>query len=125
MTAAIRRLSPQPGQLFIVLGTTTPYQFMRPFQNLRAFAKFDIYRTGLWSRLPMGYNMMEDHGVSSLLAACKSQNIYFISNNKANELFAKYCAEHYQSNAVFTHVLGEPQADFNVYAIKLKPLKKS
>ena len=72
----------------------------------------------------MGYTMMEDHGLSSMIDACKSQNVFFISNNKANELFAKYCSEHYQSNAVFTHVLGEPQADFNVYAIKLKPLKR-
>ncbi len=126
IAAAIKRLTPQPGQLFIVLGTTTPYQFMRPFQNLRStFARFDIYRTGLWSRLPIGYTMMEDHGASSMLDACKSQNVFFISNNTANELFAKFCSEHYQSNAVFTHVLGEPQADFDVYTIKLTPKKKS
>lgn len=126
ITTAIKRLNPQPGQLFIVLGTTTPYQFMRPFQNLRStFARFDMYRTGLWSRLPMGYTMMEDHGVSSLLDACKSQNVFFISNNKANELFAKFCAEHYQSNVIFTHLFGEPQADFDVYRIKMTPLKKS
>jgi hypothetical protein len=126
VAAAIKRLNPQPGQLFIVLGTTTPYQFMRPFQNLRStFSRFDIYRTGLWSRLPMGYTMMEDHGLSSMIDACKSQNVFFISNSKTNELFAKFCSEHYQSNAVFTHVLGEPQADFDVYRIKLTPLKKS
>lgn len=126
VAAAIKRLNPQPGQLFIVLGTTTPYQFMRPFQNLGStFSRFDIYRTGLWSRLPMGYTMMEDHGLSSMIDACKSQNVFFISNSKTNELFAKFCSEHYQSNAVFTHVLGEPQADFDVYRIKLTPLKKS
>ena len=123
---SIRMLNPQPGQLFVVLGTATPYQYMLPFQNLRTtFSRFDIYRTSLWGRLPLGYNMLENHGIGSLLVACKSQNVFFISNAKTNELFAKFCSEHYQSNAVFTHEFGDPKSDFNVYRVKLKPQIRS
>lgn len=125
ITEAIKVLNPQPGQLFVVLGTSTPYQFMRPFQNPRnSFATFDIYRTSLWGRLPVGYNMLENHGFSSLLDACSSRNVYFISNPKANELFAKFCAEHYQTNATFTRVFGDPNAEFDVYSLKLARTKK-
>ncbi len=125
ITVAIKALNPQPGQLFVVLGTSTPYQFIRPFQNLRdSFATFDIYRTSLWGRLPVGYNMLENHGFSSLLDACRSRNVFFISNPSANNLFTKFCAEHYQTSAVFTHVFGDPNVDFDVYSLKLTPRKK-
>lgn len=122
ITKAIRRLNPQPGHLYIVLGTAAPYQYMRPFQNLRNyFSRFDIYRTGLWGILPNGYDMLENHGISSLLDACKSQNVYFVSDQKTNQLFADFCAEHYQHRPIFVCVFADPNADFEVYRLKFKP----
>ncbi|MBX9948518.1 MAG: hypothetical protein K2Y39_05115 [Candidatus Obscuribacterales bacterium] len=123
ITQAIQRLNPQPGHLYIVLGTAAPYQYMRPFQNLRKyFSRFDIYRTSLWGILPSGYNMLENHGISSLYDACKSQNVYFVSDQKTNQLFADFCAEHYKYRPLFICVFADPSADFEVYRIKFKPI---
>jgi|GEM_PF-6182663 len=120
---AIQRLNPQPGHLYIVLGTSAPYQYMRPFQNLRKyFANFDIYRTGLWGILPVGYDMLESHGITNLLDACKSQNVYFVSDQKSNQLFAEFCAEHYKHRPIFICVFADPSADFEVYRMKFKPM---
>lgn len=123
ISGAIKRLNPQPGQLYIVLGTAAPYQYMRPFQNMREyFSHFDIYRTSLWGILPSGYNMLENHGISSLLDACKSQNVYFVSDQRTNQLFAEFCAEHYKYRPLFISVFADPEADFEVYRLKFKPL---
>jgi hypothetical protein len=109
--------------LYIVLGTSAPYQYMRPFQNLRKyFANFDIYRTGLWGILPVGYDMLESHGITNLLDACKSQNVYFVSDQKSNQLFAEFCAEHYKHRPIFVCVFADPGADFEVYRMKFKPM---
>lgn len=123
ISQAIQRLNPQPGHLYIVLGTSAPYQYMRPFQNLRKyFSHFDIYRTSLWGILPSGYNMLENHGISSLFDACKSQNVYFVSDQRTNQLFADFCAEHYKHRPQFICVFADPSADFEVYRIKFKPI---
>lgn len=118
--SAIRRLDPRPGQMYIVLGTDAPYQYMRPFQNLIPyFAKFDIYRTSLWGVLPIGFNMLENHGMSTIVGACKSQDVFFLSNEEMNQLLAKFLHEHYSLRTTFVPIFSEPAADLRVYRIKV------
>ncbi len=122
LKAAIPVLAPKPQQLFIVIGTDTPYQYLRPFQNPRQyFSNFDIYRTSLWGRVPVGENMLKAHGYSNLFEACKSPDVFFISNPKANALFARFLEEHYQMKSEFTLVNSAPNIDIEVYSLKLSP----
>lgn len=118
--AAITTLKPRSEQLYVVLGTTTPYQFMLPFQNLRRqFTDFHIYRTSLWSRMPVGDEMLRKHGFKSLKDACQSPNVLFISSPSANERFAQFCKEHYGMEVRFTQVFEERMLDLQVYKLQL------
>jgi len=117
---AIKNLKPTPDQLYIVLGTTTPYQFIRPFENLRTFfSGFDIYRTSLWSRMPAGDGMLKKHGFRDLKEACNSPAVLFISNENANARFARFCREHYQMEVKFNRIFENQTLDLNVYKLEL------
>jgi len=119
---AIAVIKPAPEKLYIVLGTTTPYQFMLPFQNLRPhFAGFDIYRTSLWSRMPIGDAMLRKHGFKDLKEACQSPNVLFISNPSANKHFAQFCKEHYGMDAKFTSVYENQMLGMSVFKLQLTP----
>lgn len=116
----IASLKPNSDQLFVVLGTTTPYQFMLPFQDLhKDFSGFDIYRTSLWSRMPVGDAMLRKHGFKDLKEACQSPNVFFISNSSANERFAQFCKEHYGMDAKLTNTFEDQMKLLCVYKLQL------
>lgn len=119
--SAISKLTLNRDQLYVILGTDTPYNFMLPFENIRSqFQDFDIYRTSLWGRLPAGEAMLAAHGLKDLESACKSEKgkVLFISNAEANKRFTEFCRQHYKLTVELIPKFSDPNLNWEIYELK-------
>lgn len=91
---SIKRLNPDPKNLYVVWGTSFPFERIRPFDNLNDyFADWKLVWMGAYARSPLVVSRLEQFGIHDPVIDCDKPNLFHISCSLFNGGMDSYLAQ--------------------------------